>query len=60
MYRSLEYVMFTSVMTFFTLCICCVLLYCNVGWCVKGSIVHHNRQQCLVAEWLGFSVTDRG
>ena len=31
----------------------------NVGWCVKGSVVHGNRQQCLVAEWLGLSVTVR-
>ena len=50
MYRFLEYVMFMS-------CnlrpICSVILYCNVGWCVKGSAVHHCRQQCLVAEWLG-------
>ena len=40
-------------MTFFTLCII------NVGCCVKGSVVHGNRQQCLVAEWLGLSVTVR-
>ena len=26
---------------------------------VKGSVVHGNRQQCLVAEWLGLSVTVR-
>ena len=51
MYHSLEYVIFTS----------CnlrplhhVILYCNVG-----SAVHHSRQQCLVAEWLGLSVTVR-
>ena len=25
----------------------------------KGSVVHRNRQQCLVAEWLGLSVTVR-
>ena len=56
MYRSLEYVIFTS----------CnlrplhrVILYCNVGWCVKDSAVHRSRQQCLVAEWLGLSVTVR-
>ena len=36
-----------------------VLLYCNVGWCVKGSVLHRNRQQCLVAERLGLSVTVR-
>ena len=29
----------------------------NVGCCVKGSVVHGNCQQCLVAEWLGLSVT---
>ena len=52
MYRSLEYIIFTS----------CnlrplrrVILYCNVGWYVKGSAVHRNRQQCLVAEWLGLA-----
>ena len=56
MYCSLEYVIFTS----------CnlhplrrVILCCNVGWCVKGSAVHHRRQQSLVAEWLGLSVTVR-
>ena len=55
MYHSLEYVIFTS----------CnlrplrrVILCCNVGWCVKGSAVHHSRQ-CLVAKWLGLSVTVR-
>ena len=36
-----------------------VLLYCNVGCCVKDSAVHCSRQQWLVAEWLGFSVTVR-
>ena len=31
---------------------------CNIiGWFIKGSAVHHSRQQCLVAEWLGLSVT---
>ena len=37
----------------------CVILYRNVGWCVKGSAVHRSRQQFLVAEWLGLSVTIR-
>ena len=50
MYHSLEYFMFMS-------CnlrpLCSVILYYNVGWCVKGSAVHHCRHQCLVAEWLG-------
>ena len=56
MYRSLEYVMFMS---------CNDVLYVvyyytvNVGCCVKGSVVHGNRQQCLVARWLGVSVTVR-
>ena len=56
MYRSLEYVIFTS---------CSlhplrrVILYCNVGRRVKGSAVHHRRQQSLVAGWLGLSVTVR-
>ena len=56
MYRSLEYVVFTS----------CnlrplrhVIFCCNVGWCVKGSAVHHHRQQSLIPEWLGLSVTVR-
>ena len=46
MYRSLEYVIFTS----YTLRpLRRVILYCNVGWCVKGSAVHRSRQQSLVA-----------
>ena len=56
MYRSLEYVIFMS-------CnlrpLRCVILYCNVGWCIKGSAVHHRHQQCLIAEWLGLSVIVR-
>ena len=38
-----------------------VVYYCtvNVVCCVKGSVVHGNRQQCLVAKWLGLSVTVR-
>ena len=56
MYRPLEYVIFTSC----NLCLLCrVILHCNVGWCVKGSAVHRSRQQFLVAEWLGLSVTIR-
>ena len=31
----------------------------NVGCCVKGSVVHGNRQQCLVTGWLGLRVTVR-
>ena len=56
MYHFLEYVMFMS---------CNDVLYVvyyytvNVGCCVVGSVVHGNRQQCLVAEWLGLSVTVR-
>ena len=50
MYHSLKYVIFMS-------CnlrpLCRVISYCNVGWCIKGSAVHHCRQQCLIAEWLG-------
>ena len=34
-------------------------MYCNVGWCIKGSAVRHRHQQCFVAEWLGLSVTIR-
>ena len=45
---SLRYVMLLSLR---------VILYCNVGWCVKDSAVHRSRQQWLVAEWLRFSVT---
>ena len=56
MYCSLEYIIFTS-------CnlrpLCRVILYCNVGWCVKGSAVHHHCQQCVVSEWLGLSFTVR-
>ena len=56
MCRSLEYVIFMS---------CTlrplhrVILYCNVGWYVKGSAVYHSCQQSFVAEWLGLSVTVR-
>ena len=50
------YVPFLSlhhVMTSFTSC-------SNVGWFIKGSVVHRNRQQCLAAnKWLGLSVTVR-
>ena len=34
-----------------------VILYCNVGWCVKDSVVHSSRQQWLVTKWLGLGVT---
>ena len=56
MYCSLEYIIFTS---------CnlppsrCVMLYCDVGWCIKGSAVHSSCQQCLIAKQLGLSVTVR-
>ena len=36
-----------------------VIIYCNVGWCVKGSAVYRSRQQSFVAEWLGLSFTVR-
>ena len=36
-----------------------VILYCNNGWCVKNSVVHRSRQQCLIAKWLGLGVTVR-
>ena len=55
MYCSLEYIIFVSC----NLCPFRSVIYCNVGWCVKGSAVHHCCQQCLVAEWLGLSVTVR-
>ena len=56
MYCSLEYIMFTS---YNLRPVRRVILYCSVGWCVKGSAVHHCCQQCLVAEWLGLIVTVR-
>ena len=30
-----------------------VILYCNVGWCIKGGEVNWNYQQWVIAEWLG-------
>ena len=56
MYCSLEYVIFTSCNLRLLLR---VIVYCNIGWCVKGSAVHHRHQQCLIAEWLELSVTVR-
>ena len=43
------------------LSLCCVLLYCDVDWCVKDSAVHysHQHQQWFVAKWLGVGVTVR-
>ena len=26
-----------------------IILYCNDDWCVKDGVVHHSRQQSLVA-----------
>ena len=49
MYRSLQYVIFTS----------CNLLSLRVVTLVKDSAVHGSQQQWLVAEWLGPSVTVR-
>ena len=28
-------------------------------WHVKDGVVHHSRQQCLIAKWLGLGVTAR-
>ena len=56
MYFSIEHIIFMS---------CTlrplrhVILYCNAGWCVKGSAVHRSRQQSLVVEQLGLSVIVR-
>ena len=36
-----------------------VVLYCNVGQRVRDSVVHHSRQQSLIAKWLGLGVTVR-
>ena len=54
MYRSLVYVIFTCNLR-------PLRRYCNVGWCGKLKAVQctTGHQQCLVAEWLGLSVTDR-
>ena len=56
MYCSLQYVTFTSCNVLF---LCRILLYCNVGRRVRDSVVHHSRQQSLVAKWLGLGVTVR-
>ena len=50
MYRSLEYVIFTScnVLSY----VVYIILYCNDGWRVKDGVVHHSGQQSLVAKWL--------
>ena len=37
----------------------CVILYCNIGWCVKYGAVHRSCQEWLVAKWLGPGVTVR-
>ena len=36
-----------------------VILYCNIGWCVKDGAVHRSHQQRLIAKWLGLGVTVR-
>ena len=33
-----------------------VVLYCNVGQRVRDSVVHHSRQQSLIAKWLGLGL----
>ena len=56
MYFSMEHIIFMSC----TLRpLCHVILYCNAGWCVKGSAVHRSRQQSLVVKELGLSVIVR-
>ena len=53
-YRSLQYVTFTSCNV---VVLRRILVYCNVGWCVKDGVVHCSRQQSLIAKWLGLGVT---
>ena len=56
MYFSIEHIIFMS---------CTsrplrhVILYCNAGWCIKGSAVHRSCQQSLVVEQLGLGVIVR-
>ena len=33
-----------------------IIVYCNDDWRVKDGVVHHSRQQSLVAKWLGLCV----
>ena len=45
MYRSLQYVIFTPC----NATVLNVILYCNIGWCIKDGAVQHSRQQWLIA-----------
>ena len=42
MHHSLQYVIFTSCNV---VILCRIILYCNLGWCVKDGVVHSSRQQ---------------
>ena len=53
MYRSLQYVTFTSCNV---VVLRCILLYCSIGWYVKDGVVHRSRRQSLVAKWLELCV----
>ena len=53
MYRSLQYVIFTSCNV---VVLRHILLYCSIGWYVKDGVVHRSRRQSLVAKWLGLCV----
>ena len=52
-YRSLQYVTYMSCNV---VVLRHIILYCNIGRCVKDGVVHHSRQQSLVAKWLGFGL----
>ena len=54
MYLSLQYVIFTSCNV--VLRHIYIILYCNDDLRVKDGVVHHSRQQSLVAKWLGLCV----
>ena len=41
---SLRHVMLLSLQSLH-----CVILHCNIGWCIKDGAVHRSRQQWLIA-----------
>ena len=45
MYHSLQYIIFTPC----NATVLNVILYCNIGWCIKDGAVQHSRQQWLIA-----------
>ena len=50
MYRSLQYVIFTSCNV---VVLRRIILYCNIGRRVIDGVVHCSRHQLLLAKWLG-------